>query len=164
LQKVLIIAAAQEVHSMLALRLADEPVKLHSAHDGEAGIASAIALGPDLILLDVDLPGVNGLDVCRRLKRGKKTREIPIILLAGASQSEEKMRGLDLGAMDYINKPFDEAELRARVWADGPPRDDLRLSFPHPVRWGSSIAIRPRETSNISWSRSNTPRSRRRAA
>jgi len=117
LQKVLIIAAAQEVHSMLALRLADEPVKLHSAHDGEAGIASAIALGPDLILLDVDLPGVNGLDVCRRLKRGKKTREIPIILLAGASQSEEKMRGLDLGAMDYINKPFDEAELRARVWA-----------------------------------------------
>ncbi len=123
MQKVLIIDAAPTIHALLAVRLKDEPVELHSAFDAEGGIASAIALGPDLILLDVDLPGVNGFEVCHRLKTGDKTREIPIILLTGATQSEEKLRGLELGAMDYITKPFDDVELRARVWAA------LRTSF-----------------------------------
>jgi diguanylate cyclase (GGDEF)-like protein len=76
-----------------------------------------------LIILDLDLPGVDGFEVCRRLKSGEKTREIPIILLTSAAGSGEKMRGLELGALDYISKPIDEAEVLARVWAA------LRASF-----------------------------------
>ena len=117
MQKVLIIDAAPAVHSALALCLRSEPLTIHSAHDGQAGIDSANALGPDLILLDVDLPVMNGFDVCRRLKRGKKTREIPIILLTSATGSAQRMRGLELGALDYITKPIDDAEVLARVWA-----------------------------------------------
>jgi len=123
LQKVLIIDAAQSDHASLAVCLKDEPVTIYSACDGEAGIASANAIGPDLILLDVDLPGVDGFEVCRRLKGGAKTREIPIILLTAATSSEEKLRGLELGALDYISKPIDHAEVLARVWAA------LRASF-----------------------------------
>jgi diguanylate cyclase (GGDEF)-like protein len=123
LQKVLIIDAAPAVHSALSVCLKDEAVTIYSAHDGEAGIASANAILPDLILLDVDLPGLNGLDVCRRLKKGKKTREIPVILLTSATASAGKIRGLELGALDYITKPIDPAEVLARVWAA------LRASF-----------------------------------
>ena len=123
LQKVLIIDAAQSDHATLSVCLKDEPVTIYSACDGEAGIANANALGPDLILLDVDLPEVDGFEICRRLKGGEKTREIPIILLTAATSSEEKLRGLELGALDYISKPIDHAEVLARVWAA------LRASF-----------------------------------
>ncbi len=123
MQKVLIIDAAQEDHAALSACLKDEPVTIFSSCDGEAGIASANAIVPDLILLDVDLPEVSGFDVCRRLKGGKKTREIPIILLTAATDSAERLRGLELGALDYITKPIDTAEVLARVWAA------LRASF-----------------------------------
>jgi diguanylate cyclase (GGDEF)-like protein len=123
LQKVLIIDAAQDDHAALSVCLKDEAVTIYSACDGEAGIANANAITPDLIILDLDLPGVDGFEVCRRLKSGEKTREIPIILLTGATSSAERMRGLELGALDYISKPIDEAEVLARVWAA------LRASF-----------------------------------
>jgi two-component system, cell cycle response regulator len=123
LQKVLIIDAAPAVHSALAVCLKDEPVTLHAANDGEGGFKAASEIAPDLILLDVDLPELNGFEVCRRLKRGKRTREIPVILLTSATSSAERMRGLELGALDYITKPIDHAEVLARVWAA------LRASF-----------------------------------
>jgi len=123
LQKVLIIDAAQSDHAALSVYLKDEPITIYSAADGEAGIASANAIAPDLILLDVDLPGVDGFDICRRLKAGAKTREIPIILLTAATSSADRMRGLELGALDYISKPIEHAEVLARVWAA------LRASF-----------------------------------
>ena len=123
MQKLLIIDAAQEDHAALSACLKDEPVTIFSACDGEAGIANANAINPDLILLDVDLREASGFDVCRRLKEGKKTREIPIILLTAATDSTQRMRGLELGALDYISKPIDVAEVLARVWAA------LRASF-----------------------------------
>lgn len=123
MQKVLIIDAAPAVHEALLACLKDEPVVVHSSHDAEAGLKAAAEILPDLILLDVDLPVTNGLEVCRRLKRGKKTREIPVILLTSATGSAEKMRGLELGALDYISKPIEDAEVKARVWAA------LRASF-----------------------------------
>ncbi len=70
---------------------------------------------PDLILLDVDLPGLNGFQICAKLKADPATADIPIVFLTGASSTEEKLRGLELGAADYVIKPFDPAELRARV-------------------------------------------------
>ncbi len=77
--------------------------------------AAASQIGPDLILLDVDLPGVDGFEVCKRLKADAHTADIPVVFLTGAASTDEKLRGLAMGATDYVTKPFDPAELCARV-------------------------------------------------
>jgi two-component system cell cycle response regulator len=122
-QKILIIDDSPAIHTLLHARLRDEPVALHSAHSGDEGLLMASALLPDLILLDVDMPDPNGFEVCRRLKGDPKLAATPIIFLTGAATTEQKIQGLELGAMDYITKPFEPAELRARV------RGALRLKF-----------------------------------
>src|SRR5208283_3238025 len=90
-------------------------LEFFSCFDGLQAQATASMVQPDLILLDVDLPGADGFEICRRLKSDPATAEIPIVFLTGAASTEEKLRGLELGATDYIIKPFDPAELRARV-------------------------------------------------
>jgi PAS domain S-box-containing protein len=95
--------------------LADAPVNLHSSFNGSDGLGQAAAIRPDLILLDVNLPGLDGFEVCKRLRSNPLTADVPIVFLTGASSTEEKLRGLELGATDYITKPFDPAELLARV-------------------------------------------------
>ena len=116
-QSVLAIDDSEAIHSLLRARLSPEAVALHFAGGGEEGIARAIELQPDLILLDVDMPAPDGFEVCRRLKAEVRTQAIPVIFLSGATSTEEKIKGLELGAVDYITKPFDPAELRARVRA-----------------------------------------------
>jgi two-component system, cell cycle response regulator len=116
-QKVLIIDDSDAIHGLLKVRLQSEPIELHFASDGESGLARAFDLKPDLILLDVDMPDLDGYEVCRRLKSDERTMPIPIVFLTGAASSEEKIKGLDMGAVDYVTKPFDAAELRARVRA-----------------------------------------------
>src|SRR5438552_5958921 len=116
-QKVLIIDDSKPIHALLRARLTDEPVELHSAFDGDAGMIAAGNLLPDLILLDVDMPDPDGFEVCRRLKSDPATMNIPVVFLTGVSSTEQKIRGLELGAADYVLKPFDPAELRARVRA-----------------------------------------------
>ena|ERR1700733_8384608 len=122
-QSVLIIDDSPAIHTLLHARLRDEPVALQSANSGEEGLAMAASIMPDLILLDVDMPDPNGFEVCRRIKGDPKLAATPIIFLTGAATTEQKIQGLELGAMDYITKPFDPAELRARV------RGALRLKF-----------------------------------
>lgn len=122
-QKVLAIDDSEAIHALLKVRLKDEAVDLHFASDGESGLAAACALTPDLILLDVDLPGTDGFAVCKCLKDNPETMGVPVIFLTGASSTEEKIRGLELGAVDYVTKPFDPAELRARV------RASLRMRY-----------------------------------
>ncbi|HMB96490.1 MAG TPA: diguanylate cyclase [Tepidisphaeraceae bacterium] len=122
-QSVLIIDDSPAIHTLLHARLRDEPVALHSANSGDEGLAMASSLAPDLILLDVDMPDPNGFEVCRRIKSDPKLAATPIIFLTGAATTDQKIQGLELGAMDYITKPFDPAELRARV------RGALRLKF-----------------------------------
>jgi diguanylate cyclase (GGDEF)-like protein/PAS domain S-box-containing protein len=114
-QKLLIIDDSVDIHELVNIWLADEQLEFTSRFDGESGLASALELRPDLILLDVDLPGLNGFEVCRRLKAAAPTMDIPVVFLTGASSTLEKLRGLELGATDYVTKPFDPAELRARV-------------------------------------------------
>jgi two-component system, cell cycle response regulator len=116
-QRVLIIDDSEDIHDLVRLGLYGEAVDLHSAFDGPAGIALARAIAPDLILLDVDMPEPDGFEVCRRLKADPILSATPIVFLTGASSTTEKVRGLDLGATDYVTKPFDAAELRARVGA-----------------------------------------------
>ncbi|HEX4147104.1 MAG TPA: diguanylate cyclase [Pirellulales bacterium] len=115
--KILIIDDSPEIHTLVKVRLAQEDVVIHSAFDGATGLAAARELQPDLILLDVDMPERDGFVVCADLKADACTMEVPIIFLTGFTSLEDKIRGLDLGATDYITKPFDAAELRARVRA-----------------------------------------------
>lgn len=116
-QRILAIDDSPEIHVLLAARLRPENLEIHSASDGAEGIRKARELQPDLILLDVDLPEMSGYEVCRRLKEDPLTASLQIIFLSGDGQSISKAQGLDLGAVDYVTKPFEAVELRARVRA-----------------------------------------------
>ena len=116
-QTVLVIDDSTLIHSLVKARLDDEPVEVHFAESAKEGIAKAASLDPDLILLDVDMPEMDGFEACRRLKADPATSAIPVVFLSGASTAQQKVQGLDLGAVDYVTKPFDPAELRARVRA-----------------------------------------------
>ena len=87
------------------------------AEGGVAGLEAAHREKPDLILLDLDMPDMSGFDVCRELKADPELCMIPVLFLSGSSTAEDKVTGLDLGAVDYVTKPFDAFELRARVRA-----------------------------------------------
>ena len=115
--RVLVIDDSEPIHKLVAARLRPEGLEVVCELDGERGIARAVSDPPDLILLDVDLPDVDGFEVCRQMKEHPATRDVPIIFLTGTTSTDSKVRGLDLGAVDYVTKPFDQVELRARVRA-----------------------------------------------
>lgn len=115
--KVLAVDDAPEVLELLGFHLRAEHVSLLTAKTFDEGLAVAQADLPDLILLDVELPEHSGFDLCRRLKEDEITRDIPVIFLTGSSDVATKVHGFDLGAVDYVTKPFAVAELRARVRA-----------------------------------------------
>jgi two-component system cell cycle response regulator len=123
IQKVLMIDDSTTSHAFVKSKLSGEPIEFYSAPNGRVGFELAVSLQPDLILLDVEMPHPNGFEVCRLLKAEPATMNIPIIFLTGASSTEEKITGLELGAVDYVTKPFDRAELRARV------RGSLRTKY-----------------------------------
>ncbi len=85
------------------------------ALDGETGLALARERQPDVILLDVMMPGIDGYEVCRRLKADEETRLVPVVFLTGLDSREARLKGLDAGAADFLNKPFDLVELEVRV-------------------------------------------------
>jgi C4-dicarboxylate-specific signal transduction histidine kinase len=85
------------------------------AEDGESGISRALLTRPDLILLDVLMPGIDGFETCRRLKRIESTREIPVIFMTALSEADHKVRGFQAGAVDYVTKPLQREEVLARV-------------------------------------------------
>jgi two-component system, cell cycle response regulator len=115
--KILVIDDSAEIHTLVKARLAKEQVIIHSALDAASGLAAAKEIRPDLVLLDVDMPDRDGFDLCMDLKANPDTMDVPIIFLTGATSTADKIRGLELGATDYVTKPFDPAELRARVGA-----------------------------------------------
>ncbi len=88
---------------------------VHFATNGEEGISLARKEAPDLILLDIMMPGVDGYDVCRQLKSDPRTGQIPVIFITAMSDVEDEARGLDCGAVDYITKPISPPILKARV-------------------------------------------------
>jgi diguanylate cyclase (GGDEF)-like protein len=95
--------------------LTEEPATVLSAYSGQEGLAAARKFTPDLILLDVDLPDIHGLELCRELKADAATANIPVIFLAGAVSPDDRIYGPEVGAADFISKPFNPAELRARI-------------------------------------------------
>ena len=101
--------------AVLSEALSDADFEVAIATDGELAITQAKLSLPSLILLDVMMPGMDGFETCRRLKGSKVTKNIPIIFMTALSDSIDKVKGLSLGAVDYVTKPFQEAELIARV-------------------------------------------------
>ncbi|WP_432798599.1 diguanylate cyclase [Poriferisphaera sp. WC338] len=114
-QSILLIDDSKLIHKLVRKYLADLDVTLHVATTGMQGIANINKRRPDLILLDVTMKGLSGFEVCQRLKADPATHDIPIIFLTRLDDVAEKVKGFELGAMDYVTKPFEKLELRARV-------------------------------------------------
>jgi DNA-binding response OmpR family regulator len=117
LHRILVIDDAASVHGLVRARLADEPYDVRCANNAETGETLVREFAPDLILLDIDMPGENGLEFCKRLKANPVTARIPVIFLTADDTTEQKVAGFELGAVDYVTKPFEPAELKARVKA-----------------------------------------------
>ena len=122
MKKILVIDDLPENVFMLQDRLEHEGYEVLTAYDGKNGIDKAKTELPDLVLLDVMMPDINGLEVCKILVNDEKTASIPIILVTAKTGAEDTKEGLDAGAFDYIKKPFNKIELLARV------RSALKLS------------------------------------
>ena len=100
---------------VLQATLEGKGYRLLAARDGASALAAAAKAAPDLVLLDIMLPDMDGFDVCRRLKSDPETSEIPVIFLSALEHTQDKVKGFELGAVDYITKPFQSEEVIARV-------------------------------------------------
>jgi DNA-binding response OmpR family regulator len=114
-QKLLIVDDSQSLHDLIKAQLGDQDYIFESAYTGAAALEAAPVLLPDAILLDVDLPDMNGFDVCRFLKAHPVTSQIPVIFLTASGSTDEVLCGLELQAADYVTKPFNHEELAYRV-------------------------------------------------
>ena len=114
-ERILVVEDEEALSDILRDALKRHGYKVERAFDGDTGLEMAEKLLPDLIILDIMLPRMDGWEVCRRLKENKKTSAIPIILLTARRDEQDVVAGLDLGADDYIRKPFSLIELAARV-------------------------------------------------
>lgn len=114
---VLLVDDSPDVHRLLQVRLRHEPVRLVCCARGREAIDLAREQRPSAILLDLDMPDMDGFEVLRTLKEDSSTNSAPVIVLSGLRGSEDKVTAFDLGATDYVTKPFDLAELRARLRA-----------------------------------------------
>ena len=114
---ILIVEDDPDIVELLQYNLEREGFATLAAADGEAGLAAAVDRQPALILLDLMLPGINGLDVCRRLKQDVSTHAIPLIMLTAKGDDADVVLGLGLGADDYVTKPFSPRQLVARIQA-----------------------------------------------
>jgi len=128
MERILVIEDSRLVQAQLQ-EILQGRYRLAACDDGPAGIAAALDEPPDLILLDIYLPGMDGYAVCRTLRGEIRTREIPILFITSLDTEEEKVRGFEAGADDYIVKPFYPGELLARVGLHLASRRERRLAL-----------------------------------
>jgi len=117
IQSVLVIEDEDDIRELVAYNLLKEGYQVASVASGEEGLSAIETRAPDLVLLDLMLPGIDGLSVCRQLKQTEKSRSIPVIMLTAKGEEGDIVAGLNLGADDYITKPFSPRVLMARVQA-----------------------------------------------
>jgi phosphate regulon transcriptional regulator PhoB len=115
MSKILIVDDEKDIVELISYNLAKEGFTVVKAFDGEAALKNVKTQNPDLIILDLMLPKMNGLDVCREIRRNPGTAGLPIIMLTAKGEEIDKIIGLEVGADDYITKPFSVKELIARV-------------------------------------------------
>ena len=114
---ILVVEDEAALVTLLRYNLEREGFRVAEARDGEEALLMAREQKPDLVILDWMLPLLSGLEVCRQLRRGPETRNVPIIMLTARGEEGDKLRGLDSGADDYVTKPFSPSELIARIRA-----------------------------------------------
>lgn len=114
---ILVVEDEAALVELLRYNLEEEGFRVSAAADGEAALAAVAEDKPDLIVLDLMLPLISGLEICRQLRRRPETRGLPIIMLTARGEESDRIRGLDSGADDYVTKPFSPSELVARVRA-----------------------------------------------
>jgi two-component system, OmpR family, phosphate regulon response regulator PhoB len=115
--KILLVEDEEAISQLLAYNLEREGFRVNVAPDGDEALVAVAEARPDLVLLDWMLPNVSGIELCRQLRARGETREIPIIMLTARGEEEDRIRGLDIGADDYVTKPFSMSELVARMRA-----------------------------------------------
>jgi two-component system phosphate regulon response regulator PhoB len=115
--RILVVEDEEALAQLLHYNLDKEGYRVSIANDGEEAMIQADEETPDLVVLDWMLPRLSGIEVCRRLRSGRKTRNVPIIMLTARGEETDRVRGLDTGADDYIVKPVSMSELAARVRA-----------------------------------------------
>ena len=115
--KVLVVEDEEAISQLLAYNLGKEGFTVSISADGDEAMIAVDEEKPDLVLMDWMLPNVSGIELCRRLRTGNDTRDIPVIMLTARGEEEDRVRGLDVGADDYVTKPFSMSELVARMRA-----------------------------------------------
>jgi len=114
-EKILIVEDDLDIAEMLTAYFRVQGYEVFTVNWGEDGVRAAQTVHPDLVILDIRLPDIDGYEVARRLRGDRRTKEIPIIFLTEKRDRADRLRGLEIGADDYITKPFDVQELRLRV-------------------------------------------------
>ena len=112
---ILVVDDVQQNRMLLERLLTAKGYRVETAGDGDAALASIERIAPDVILLDVQMPGRDGFEVCRLIKEHTATRLTPVVLITGLADRQSRIRGIEAGADDFIQKPFDPGELSARV-------------------------------------------------
>ena len=114
-QKILIVDDDAEVLDLLGTTLRQEGYGVVTAADGSSGLTKALTESPSLVVLDVMLPVISGLEVCRQIKRVPATRRLPVIMLTAKATEQDRVKGLEAGADDYVTKPFSPREFVLRI-------------------------------------------------
>jgi two-component system phosphate regulon response regulator PhoB len=115
--KILVVEDEPAMVELLRYNLESEGFEVASAPDGEEAIMAIEEQTPDMVLLDWMIPKISGIEICRRLRRDQKFRNLPVIMITARGEEADRVRGLDVGADDYVSKPFSPAELMARIRA-----------------------------------------------
>lgn len=116
-EKIMIIEDEQHIQELLTFNLEQKGYKVYNLLDGTHSVEIIEKEIPDLILLDIMLPGKDGIEICKEIKQNKSTMDIPIIMLTAKGDEFDKVLGLEMGADDYVSKPFSIKELMARIRA-----------------------------------------------
>lgn len=115
--RVLVVEDEEAISQLLAYNLTKEGFTVEVSADGGEALIAVDETKPDLVLMDWMLPNVSGIELCRQLRTKAETRDIPVIMLTARGEEEDRVRGLDVGADDYVTKPFSMTELVARMRA-----------------------------------------------
>ncbi|HET6515030.1 MAG TPA: response regulator transcription factor [Thermodesulfovibrionales bacterium] len=116
-QKILAVDDEQDIIELLAYNLSIDGFEVTTAADGEEALKKIRAMSFDLVILDLMMPGIHGMDLCRILRNDPKTKNLPIIMLTAKTEEVDRVLGLEMGADDYVTKPFSPRELTARIKA-----------------------------------------------
>jgi DNA-binding response OmpR family regulator len=122
-RNVLIVDDEPHIVNLVRLTLDQQRYSVHGAYTGREALKITENITPDIIIVDIMMPGVNGYELCEAFRSNKKTRDVPIIILSAKGQMNDKLHAIDVGADDYMTKPFDPLELEKRI------RQNLRAVF-----------------------------------